>query len=237
MACRQAPSFELSHRRLEGRPQDKGRQAVVRHVGADVDGASERGAIDVTPTDTNVRTRVHEYGGGAYALAPESVGGGVVYVDFATQRLFHKRDGAEPTCLTPEGSCPNGQYRFADGCFDATLGFVCVREDHGPAGDAPPKEVVNEVVAVPMDGSGRVKLLATGGDFFGHPRISPDGTKLAYVTWDHPNMPCTRPTGSNSGVDLCRRARRRGAADSAFAGTSGSAHVPCALTRFFSQGT
>lgn len=172
---------------LEGRPQDKGRQAVVQYVGSGVDGASERGAIDVTPTDVNVRTRVHEYGGGAYALAPASMGGGIVYSDFVSQRLFHKRDGAEePVCLTPESTCPDGRFRFADGCFDANLGFVCVREDHE---DPKPANVKNEVVAVPMDGSGDVQLLATGNDFFAHPRTSPDGSKLAYVAWDHPNMP------------------------------------------------
>jgi hypothetical protein len=172
---------------LEGRPQEKGRQAVVRHVGAGVAGGSERNAVDVTPSDVNIRTRVHEYGGGAYALAPASMGGGVVYSDFVSQRLFHLRDGSsEPVCLTPESTCPDGRYRFADGCFDAALGFVCVREDHE---NPKPSEVRNEVVAVPLDGSGAVRLLATGKDFFAHPRVSPDGAKLAYVTWDHPNMP------------------------------------------------
>ena len=74
---------------LEGRPQEKGRQAVVRYVGGGADGASERGAIDITPTEVNVRTRVHEYGGGNYAMGPRSVGGGIVYSDFASQRLYH----------------------------------------------------------------------------------------------------------------------------------------------------
>ena len=171
---------------LEGRPQEKGRQAVVRYEPSSPS-ASERGAVDVTPSDVNVRTRVHEYGGGAYAMAPSSVGGGVVYSDFMSQRLYHlKGDGSAPVCLTPEATCPDGRYRFADGCFDPTLGYVCVREDHL---DPKPANVVNEVVAVPLDGSGDVRLLATGADFFAHPRVSPDGSRLAYVAWDHPNMP------------------------------------------------
>ena len=86
---------------LEGRPQEKGRQAVVRYEPSSPS-ASERGAVDVTPSDVNVRTRVHEYGGGAYAMAPSSVGGGVVYSDFVSQRLYHlKGDGSAPVCLTP----------------------------------------------------------------------------------------------------------------------------------------
>ena len=174
----------------ESRPTEGGRQCVVRYAPND-SGASERNAVDVTPTDANVRTRVHEYGGGAYLLAPDSVGGGVIYSDFATQRLmWTKPDMPTPLCLTPEAVAPDGQYRFADGCVDEATGTLyCVREDHGRKGDATPANVKNEVVAVPLDGSGVMRVIATGSDFYAAPRVSPDGEHVAYVTWDHPSMP------------------------------------------------
>ena len=64
-----------------------------------------------------------------------------------------------------------------------------MREDHGPAGDAKPADVVNELVALKLDGSGEMQVLATGRDFYAHPRVSPDGAKLCYVAWNHPAMP------------------------------------------------
>ena len=84
---------------LEGRPKEGGRQVVCRYD-KDSPGSSERGGVDVTPAETNVRTRVHEYGGGAHTLHPE---GGVIYSLFKDQRLYHCRgDGTPPTLLTPE---------------------------------------------------------------------------------------------------------------------------------------
>ena len=179
---------------LEGRPKEGGRQAVVRYAPSSPE-RSERSAVDVTPASMNVRTRVHEYGGGAHVLLPNSV----AFVDFASQRLHLLRGvgsdassaPAEPVCLTPESAeSPPGRYRFADMSPhpDGEL-LVAVREDHGPTGDAAPCEVVNELVSIPLDGSGDVRVLATGRDFYAHPRVSPTGEHLAYVTWQHPAMP------------------------------------------------
>ena len=151
--------------------------------------ASVRGAVDVTPADANVRTRVHEYGGGAYLLDAD---GGVIYSDYASQQLYLATPGAEgPLCLTPEGAaCPPKRFRFADGDIEpGGKRLICVREDHGPAGDAKPAEVVNELVALKLDGSGDMQVLATGRDFYAHPRVSPDGARLSYVAWNHPAMP------------------------------------------------
>ena len=173
---------------LEGRPQEKGRQVVVRFSPGD-SSANERGAVDVSPGDVNVRTRVHEYGGGAYVQAP---GGGIVYSDFVSQRLFWRKPGDDSLlCLTPESdTAPNGQYRFADACVHPSgTSIVCVREDHSKTGDAKPSEVINEVVTVALDGSGAMTVLASGKDFYAHPRVSPDGASVAYVCWDHPSMP------------------------------------------------
>ena len=173
---------------LEGRPQEGGRQAVVKYSPGS-DGASERGGLDVTPKETNVRTRVHEYGGGAYILSP---GGGIIYSDFKTQRLFWSKPGTdEPMALTPDSDAfPDGRYRFADGCLHPSGdSIVLVREDHGPKGDANPKDVVNEVITLKLDGSGEMTVLATGRDFYAHPRLDAAGNMLAYVCWDHPSMP------------------------------------------------
>ena len=174
---------------LEGRPQEKGRQVVVRYegMGRATGPAADRGATDVTPAAVNVRTRVHEYGGGSYALTPD---GGLLYCDFGCQRLYYKREGAEPVCLVPADRYASGRYRFADFSVDASRGrVVCVREDHGDGADAKPSAVVNEVVSVALDGSGEMEVLARGKDFYAAPRVSPDGATLAYVCWDHPSMP------------------------------------------------
>ena len=145
--------------------------------------------MDVTPADANVRTRVHEYGGGAYLLDAD---GAVIYSNFVDQRLYRAVPGAEePLCLTPESAaCPEKRFRFADGSIEpGGERLICVREDHGPEGNAKPADVVNEVVALKLDGSGDMQVLATGRDFYAHPRVSPDGARLCYVAWNHPAMP------------------------------------------------
>jgi dipeptidyl aminopeptidase/acylaminoacyl peptidase len=139
---------------LEGRPSQGGRCVLVRNGG------------DVTPAGFNVRTRVHEYGGGAYR-----VHGGVPYAsNFADQRLYR---GEMP--LTPD----NGS-RFADARLTPDgQTIVCVRQLND----------LNEIVAMPTDGSAPPRVVASGADFYSNPRISPDGQKLAYLSWNHPNMP------------------------------------------------
>jgi dipeptidyl aminopeptidase/acylaminoacyl peptidase len=134
----------------------------------------------VTPAGSYVRTRVHEYGGGAWSLAgPEEV----LFVEFADQRLYRQRPGAEPVAITPE-SAQAAARRYADMRVSpdgATV--VCVRESHGEG------EPVTEIVALPIDGSAEPQVLASGRDFYSFPRISPDGEWLAWTCWDHPNMP------------------------------------------------
>jgi dipeptidyl aminopeptidase/acylaminoacyl peptidase len=175
---------------LEGRPKEGGRQVVCRYDKENA-AANERGGVDVTPKGANVRTRVHEYGGGAHTLHPA---GGVVYTDFQTQRLFWAKYSDAPAIpLTPEDGAhgwPDGQYRFADGQVDPSgARMVAVRENHGEKGDRKPSEVVNELVSIALDGSGEMVLLASGRDFYSNPRVSPSGQLLAYICWDHPSMP------------------------------------------------
>ena len=181
---------------LEGRPQEAGRNVLCRYD-TDSDQKSERNGVDVTPKDSNVRTKVHEYGGGALTMGDTK--GEIFYSEFATQRLCKLVNGEEPHPITPDGD----RFRFADGVLDdSTQQIFCVREDH----EKPvPKDVVNEIVALTTDGSMSMHVLATGNDFYSAPRLSPDGKKLAYVTWNHPNMPWDatelRVASSSTGED------------------------------------
>jgi dipeptidyl aminopeptidase/acylaminoacyl peptidase len=163
---------------LEGRPGNRGRQTVVRRR---ADGTIE----DVTPPDFNARTRVHEYGGGAYLPAD-----GIVYAssfdDGRAWRFEHPGEPGSP--LTPEGA-----WRYAD--FELDRGrrrLYAVREDH-TAGGVPrsPTEARNELVAIALDRPPEeaVTAIAGGHDFVAAPRLSPDGRRLAWLTWDHPAMP------------------------------------------------
>jgi len=157
----------------EGRPAEGGRVVLMRRPAG---GEPEA----VTAAEVNVRTRVHEYGGGAWALAGDDL---VLFVDFADQRLYRQRLNEEPVAITPEPSSPAG-LRYADMrlCPDGCT-VVCVREAHG-AGEAE-----NQIVALALDGSGEPAVLASGRDFYSFPRVSPDGAWLAWTCWDHPNMP------------------------------------------------
>jgi dipeptidyl aminopeptidase/acylaminoacyl peptidase len=157
---------------LEGRAAEAGRNVLVRR---DPDGTT----TDLVPADVNVRTRVHEYGGGAWL----PVGDAAVYASFEDQRLYRVEPGGDPVPITPEPAVPAG-LRYADGRAtpDGRL-IVCVRESH--EGDA----VVNELVVLAADGSDAPRVIAAGRDFYSFPRISPDGTQLAWTEWDHPQMP------------------------------------------------
>lgn len=156
---------------LEGRPAEGGRNVLMRY--------SQDGQIrELTPAPFNVRTRVHEYGGGAYWVAD-----GVVYfVNFSDQRLYCLRPGQEPTPITP--ALP---LRYADGVVDkARQRLICVREDHS----RPEQEALNTLVALPLNGDETGgQLLVGGNDFYASPRLSPNGQQLAWLTWHHPNMP------------------------------------------------
>ena len=157
----------------ELRPMEAGRQVVVKRT---PDGAG----LDVTPTPFNVRTRVHEYGGGAYAVSEGRSTSPTSPINGSTGRPA----GQEPCPITPEGD-----IRHAD--FEVDLArsrLVCVQENHSNDG-----EPVNSVVAVPMDTRDGVnadpEVLVSGSDFYSSPRLSPDGSWLCWLSWNHPNMP------------------------------------------------
>lgn len=157
---------------IELRPSEGGRQVIVRRTG---DGRT----ADVTPAGFNARTRVHEYGGGDY-VARDSV---VYFTNFADQQLYRQAPDTEPQ-LIGEAST-DAQLRYADFVVDASRNrLISVREDHRTND----REAVNTLVALSIDG-GESQILISGNDFYSSPRISPDGSRLAWLTWNHPNMP------------------------------------------------
>jgi dipeptidyl aminopeptidase/acylaminoacyl peptidase len=157
----------------EGRPDEGGRVVLMRRA---PDGEPEA----VTPEGTNVRTRVHEYGGGAWCLVGPEL---VLFVDFADQRLYRQRLGEEPVPISPEPAAP-GALRYADMRPTPDGGtVVCVRESHGEG------EALNQIVALALDRPAEPQVLASGRDFYSFPRVSADGNWLAWTCWDHPNMP------------------------------------------------
>ena len=160
----------------EGRPEEGGRTVVVRR-------SPDGKVADMVPPGVDVRTGVHEYGGGAWWVA----NGVLIHSDRSHERLVRRTPDSGPVLLTPEPDAPRA-LRYADGrttpdgCW-----YVCVREAH-PV-DQAGGEPANELVAVATDGSMRVDVVATGADFVAWPRVSPDGTRLAWVRWNHPNLP------------------------------------------------
>ncbi len=156
---------------IESRPAEGGRSVIVRHSGA---GSIE----DIGPDGFNARTRVHEYGGGAYVVA----NGTVFSSRFDDQRLYRIDLGVAPVAITPEPEIAAG-LRYAD--LDLSTDWaVGVREDHTGEGEA-----VNELVRIELAGATQPAVIASGRDFYSNPRINPDRTSIAWLEWDHPNMP------------------------------------------------
>lgn len=152
----------------ETRPDDGGRVTILRRTAA--------GEVDeVLPAPWSARSRVHEYGGGALCVSD----GTIYFVQLDDQRIYdHHPEGA------PEPLTPPGLWRYADADVDRERDrLVCVREDHGGSG-----EPRNEIVAVDLE-RGDVTVLVTGAAFYACPRVSPDGRRLSWLQWDHPNMP------------------------------------------------
>jgi len=153
---------------LQALPEEGGRCAVAT-IGAD-----GRPRI-VTPAPFNVRTRVHEYGGGAFAAAGDTIW----FSNFADNLVYEQRGDAAPRALSADGT-----QRHADFELDAgRRRLIAVREHH--AGAAEP---VNSLVALSLDGAASTTLV-DGSDFYAAPRLSPEGRRLAWLSWRHPGMP------------------------------------------------
>ena len=156
----------------ESRPAEGGREVVVRRS---ADGA----VTDVLPPPWNARTRVHEYGGGAWTVS----GGTLWFTEFSDQRLYRLDAGGDtPVAVTPEPDLPAG-VRYAD-LRVTPAGVLAVRETHAASGRA--VDVVDEIVRIGDDG---IEVLVSGPDFVSDPRLAPDGVTLSWLQWDHPDMP------------------------------------------------
>jgi dipeptidyl aminopeptidase/acylaminoacyl peptidase len=156
----------------EGRPSEGGRNVIVRR-------SADGSVTDITPASFNVRTRVHEYGGGAFIVNQ----GTIYFTNFADQRLYRQAQSQEPEPITAAL-----ERRYADMVIDRQRKrLICVCEDHTKT----EREAVNTLVSIPLDSDGGNKLetLTSGNDFYSTPRLSPDGSHLAWLTWNHPNMP------------------------------------------------
>jgi dipeptidyl aminopeptidase/acylaminoacyl peptidase len=156
----------------EGRPAEGGRNVVVRRQAS--------GAVaDATPPPFNVRSRVHEYGGGAFAVRD----GVLFFVHDADQRIWRLDSDGGLRPLTPDRA-----GRHADLVLDPVRPrLICVREEHPPAGAAR-AEPRNTVVAISLTG-GEAEVLAAGADFYSGLTFDAAGRRLAYLSWDHPRMP------------------------------------------------
>ena len=157
---------------LESRPLEGGRMVLLR-------GGADGRLEELTPAPFNVRTRVHEYGGGSYVADA----GEVYFSHFADQRLYRLTPGRPPLAFTSPAAC-----RYADAVLDRPRRrLLCVREDHRGGRREPENAIVALPFADATDGGG--EPLVRGHDFCSHPRLSPDGRRLCWLAWDHPNMP------------------------------------------------
>lgn len=154
----------------EGRPSENGRNTLIKWT-------PDEGMEEMSPAGFNIRTRVHEYGGGAYTVHDDVT----YFINFVDQRLYTQYPYSEPDPLTSPDS-----YRFADGVVDDRHGrMFAIREQHVKG-----QEPTNTLVSINLDGYNEIgDVLASGNDFYATPRLNADGTKLAWITWNHPNMP------------------------------------------------
>jgi dipeptidyl aminopeptidase/acylaminoacyl peptidase len=169
---------------LESRPEDGGRVVFVRAEGGSV--------VDLSPEGVSIRSRVHEYGGGACCLVPQHGPGAFAYVDAGDQRVWLHDGGSDgPIALSPD---PPAGERWNHGGLDASADgdwVVAVREVHRDGNDAhrPWRGIV--ALGARPENAGE-SVLAEGHDFYGAPRLDPATRRLATVVWDHPDMPWDR---------------------------------------------
>ncbi|MGI0494204.1 S9 family peptidase [Alkalinema pantanalense CENA528] len=152
----------------ESRPTEGGRNVIMTQ-------SATGDFVEITSPDFNVRTRVHEYGGGAYRV----VNGVTYFINYRDQHLYRQAYPSAAVAVTTEEN-----LRYADMIADRPRDrCIAIREDHRQSG----QEAINTIVAIQADGTQTV--LVSGHDFYASPTLSPDGTSLAWITWNHPNMP------------------------------------------------
>lgn len=155
---------------IESRPDQGGRNTIMRYIPGS-------GVAEILPQPWNARSTAHEYGGGAM-LADRGI---VYFSHFGDQQIYRFAPGKSPEAVTNEKN-----MRYADFIMDRPRNrLILVREDHREAG----REAVNTLAALPLTGNGKTEVLVSGNDFYASPRLSPDGSQLAWLSWNHPNMP------------------------------------------------
>jgi len=202
---------------LEGRPREGGRNVLCRYHPPpssltdddnynDDEVAGNSSISDVTPPTANVRSRVHEYGGGAVIFGNHDNDSDIYYTEFTTQQLCRLVNDDSSSSIPITGvngtTAPpsTNDYRYADGVLSSNGKYIyCIREDH-----TIPTNVINEIVCIDINPpppssssgggggttTGKTTIVATGNDFYSHPRLSPnDDNQLIYITWNHPAMP------------------------------------------------
>jgi dipeptidyl aminopeptidase/acylaminoacyl peptidase len=151
----------------ESRPSEAGRCVIMRR-------AADGQVAECTPPDFYVRTTAHEYGGGSFTVEDDVI----YFSNFKDQHLYRQSVGGRPEALTSVN-----EYYYADFILDKNRNrIICIREDHTVEGEA-----VNTIVSIDLNGEERI--LVEGNNFYSSARLSPDGKKLSYLTWNHPNMP------------------------------------------------
>ena len=161
---------------LESRPEEQGRSVLVRRL---PDGSLH----DMTPAPANVGSRVHEYGGGAYAVRDERI----VYSNKTDSTVWLIPTDGTPRKIAAVEGCRYADFRFVPGADT----IVCVREDHRnrPALDPEAAIVLLDTAPDQDPASHEGIVLARGADFYASPRPSPDGQRIAFLSWNHPDMP------------------------------------------------
>ena len=136
---------------------------------------------EYSPSPFNVRSKVHEYGGGACLYTDDAI-----YIsNFKDQRLYRIYLSKTQTPSRPEPITPEGPFRYADATWDAKRKrIICVMENHSGSKEKP----LNSLVEINPE-NGVVDTLCCGADFYAAPSISHDSNKLCWLSWKHPFMP------------------------------------------------
>ncbi|WP_019506979.1 S9 family peptidase [Pleurocapsa sp. PCC 7319] len=154
---------------LEKRPQEKGRNLIVRY-------SKQRGIKSITPSPLSVRSKIHEYGGGAFIVEQDTI----YFSNYSDGRIYQQVLPKPPQALTNKV-----QQRYGDIIVDPSRNrLICVCEDHSPRD----REAISTIISIDLS-TGRIRNLVTGADFYSSPRLSPNGEWLAWLSWNHPDMP------------------------------------------------